>query len=160
MSPTTVTGADMCTTLLSFINISLAFAHIASMRDSARSCFLYNCEIHSSRSILAVGALAQALCLPSEQLHAPGSPGIFIAPGSGAAQQRLACHGLDRVLFWGRESSRGIKCARGNVMMRNCEKLSMLSANRAPTVSTQPEHHLKRIIDTKHLKAQKAVVSK
>lgn len=37
ISPTTVTGAAMCTTLLSFINNSFAFAHIASITESASS---------------------------------------------------------------------------------------------------------------------------
>jgi len=53
ISPTTVTGACMCTTLLSFINSSFVLAHIASMTESASSSFLYSREMHSSRSTLA-----------------------------------------------------------------------------------------------------------
>lgn len=50
MSPTTVTGARMCTTLLSFMSSSFVFAHIASTTDSASSSFLERRDMHSSRS--------------------------------------------------------------------------------------------------------------
>lgn len=65
MSPTTVTGAAICTTLLSFINSSFVFAHIASMTESASSSFLYSRDMHSSRSTVAIAVHSQQMSLLS-----------------------------------------------------------------------------------------------
>lgn len=59
MSPTTVTGACMCTTLLSFISSSFVFAHTASITESARSSLRYSRSMHSSRSTLATHGVSQ-----------------------------------------------------------------------------------------------------
>ncbi|KAH8640083.1 hypothetical protein IG631_03024 [Alternaria alternata] len=59
MSPTTVTGALICTTLLSFMSSSLVFAHIASTTDSASSSFFDRRDMHSSRSTVAAKMSAQ-----------------------------------------------------------------------------------------------------
>ncbi len=50
ISPTTVTGALTCTTLLSLINTSFVFSHISLSNASPRSCFLYSCSMQASRS--------------------------------------------------------------------------------------------------------------
>lgn len=50
ISPTTVTGALTCTTLLSCINTSFVFSQISRKSASCRSCFFSSRCIHASRS--------------------------------------------------------------------------------------------------------------
>lgn len=68
MSPTTVTGACICTTLLSFINSSFVLAHIASMTESASNSLRYRRSMHSSRSTLAVYLSTRLPSLESAEL--------------------------------------------------------------------------------------------
>ncbi len=80
MSPTTVTGARICTTLLSFMSSSFVFAQIASTTDSANSSFLDRREMHSSRSTVAAESqderkLPQRVS-PMTDVH--GRPGIVL----------------------------------------------------------------------------------
>lgn len=57
ISPTTVTGALIWTTLDSRMRTSFVFSHISRSKTSCRSCFLNSCEIHASRS---KGAISDA----------------------------------------------------------------------------------------------------
>ena len=85
MSPTTVTGAAMCTTLLSFIKSSFVLAQMASTTDSANSSFLYNRSIHSSKSTLAELQFQYGIytmCLEK----VPGRPGIIIRLGGSGGE--------------------------------------------------------------------------
>src|SRR5688572_14157173 len=88
MSPTTVTGARTCTTLLSRMSSSLVFAHIASMTDSARSSFLYSRDMHSSRSTEAGRDGKQG---QQEESHPRTPP--HLAEGRGTGYTWKAGHG-------------------------------------------------------------------
>ena len=50
MSPTTVTGAERCTTLDSRIKSSFTFSHTSFTAGSASSCFLHRRSMHESTS--------------------------------------------------------------------------------------------------------------
>ena len=120
------------------------------MRDSARSCFLYNCEMHSSRSMLAAASSALASSAPT-WAHLPGSPGISTTPKYAQAQSRQACQGPSWVQLWRRKSRWSERCARSKVMMCNSRGPKGLSAKGTPAILTHPTHHSKHYLLTRHL---------
>lgn len=79
ISPTTVTGALMCTTLLSFMRSSFVLAHIASMTDSASSSFFESRDMHSSRSTVAMRSQRPHVCTFAPMRDVQGRPGMVVS---------------------------------------------------------------------------------